>query len=344
MTVVEQSPAVAPAQSRRASRWPRRLRPEGNPREWLTALVLLSPALVILGLFHIFPMFYAAWISTRDWRRLRDRGYIGIDNYIEAFTNGDVWRSFGNTVWFALGTVPFEIILGVVIAYLLFQRVRFLSFFRTAFFLPYVTSTVAAAAVWLWIFDPRVGVMNTILGWFGAGPFRWIQEPKGIFEMFAGFLGVPWPGWADGPSLALVAIMVVTIWHYLGFHVVIYLVGLGNVPKDLYEAARVDGANERQLFFRITLPMLTPTILFGAIIATIGSFQSFNQIYQMTVRANVGGPGGPLGTTETMVIKILNEFQTNFFGYGSALSMMLFAVILLLTIIQLWASRKWVRY
>ncbi len=337
MAVVERPSAVgipSPARPRR------RL----HPREWLTALAFLSPALIVLGIFHVYPLLYAAWISTRDWRRLRDRGFIGFDNYADAFQNGDIWRSFSNTVYFALGTVPFEMIFAIVIAYLLFQKVRFLSFFRTAFFLPYVTSTVAAAAVWLWMFDPRVGIINSVLTRFGIGPFKWIQEPAGILEIFMGHLGIPWPGWAAGPSMALCAIMVVTIWHYLGFQVVVFLVGLTNVPKELYEAARVDGASERQLFFKVTLPMLTPTILFVAVIATIGSFQSFNQIYQMTVRANVGGPGGPLGTTETMVIKILNEFDGARYGYGAALSMILFVVILTLTVLQLWISRKWVRY
>ncbi len=339
MAVIDQtpvlaSPVAAPRPARRGRAW----------GQWLTALLFLAPALVILGIFHIYPLLYAIWISTRDWRRLRDRGFIGLDNYVEAVTSGEVWSSLANTIWFALGTVPFEMVFAIIIAYLLFQKVRFLSLYRTIFFLPYVSSTVAAAAVWLWMFDPRVGIFNRVLGWVGVGPLRWIQEPRGVFEMLTEHIGLPWPGWAGGPSLALFSIMLFTIWYYVGFQVVIFLVGLTNVPKELYEAARVDGANERQLFFRITLPVLTPTILFVAVIATIGSFQSFNPIYQMTSRSNVGGPGGPLGTTETLVIKILNEFQQTFYGYGAAMSIVLFAIIFALTGVQLWLSRRWVRY
>jgi multiple sugar transport system permease protein len=339
MAVVERAPALpSPAGVRR--RGPR-LRAW---RDGLTAVLFLAPALVILGLFHIYPLFFAFWLSLRRWR-LVDRGFIGLENYREAITNGDVWRALVNTVWFALGTVPVEMALGLVIAYLLFQKIRFLAVFRTLYFLPYVTSTVAAAAVWAWMFDPSRGILNSLLGKVGLGPYRWLQEPRGLFELLTGYLGIPWPGWLDGPSLALVAIMLMTIWHYLGFHIVIFLVGLGSVPRELYEAARVDGANERQLFFRITLPLITPTIFFLAVIATIGSFQSFNQIYQMSKLANVGQkPGGPLQSTETLVINILNEFQRPSLGYGSAVAIILFVIILALTLIQFRLSDRWVRY
>lgn len=339
MAVLEQTSGSTLSRSGRGVRRPRR-----DYRQWLTAFAFLSPALVVLGIFHVYPLFYAMWLSTRRWR-LVDRGFIGLDNYQNALTNGDVWRSFLNTVYFSLGTVPVEMVLAIIFAYLLFQKVKFLSFFRTVYFLPYITSTVAAAAVWAWMFDARAGVFNAMLDRFGIGPLRWLQEPRGVFELFMGNLGVPWPGWAEGPSLALVAIMAMTIWHYLGFQIVIFLVGLGNVPTELYEAAKVDGANERQLFFRITLPLLTPTIFFLAVIATIGSFQSFNQIYQMSLRANVGTrPGGPLGTTETMVIQILNEFQQSRYGYGAAIAIILFLIILTLTLIQMKLSDRWVKY
>ena len=339
MAVIERSPVLTPVDT--APRPARRGRPWG---QWLTALAFLAPALTILSVFHIYPLFYAIWISARRWR-LVDRGFIGLDNYREALTNGDVWRAFLNTVYFALGTVPLEMVLAIIIAYLLFQKVRFLAVFRTVYFLPYITSTVAAAAVWAWMFDPRVGVFNSILDRFGMGPLRWLQEPRGVLALLTAHLGVPWPGWAAGPSLALAAIMMFTVWHYLGFQIVIFLVGLGNVPRELYEAAKVDGANERQLFFRITLPLLTPTIFFLAVIATIGSFQSFNQIYQMSTRANVGGrPGGPLQTTETLVVQILNEFQSTRYGYGAAMSIILFLIILTLTLIQFRLSDRWVKY
>jgi multiple sugar transport system permease protein len=136
------------------------------------------------------------------------------------------------------------------------------------------------------------------------------------------------------------------VWHNLGFQIVIFLVGLGAVSKELYEAARVDGANERTLFFRITLPMISPTIFLIAVISTIDAFKTFTPIYVMSTQANVGTrPGGPLGTTETSVVYVLNQiFGANRFGYGAAAAMFLFLVILALTLFQLWVSRRWVRY
>ena len=340
MDRVEPLPAPATARPGRRAAGARRR----DRREWFAAYGLLLPATLILAVFHLFPIVYAVWISTRRWR-LVDRGSAGLDNYREALTNGDTWRALANTVYFTLGTVPVELALALVIAYLLFQKVRFLSVLRTLYFLPYVTSTVAAAAVWAWMFDSRNGVFNSVLGWFGLGPLRWLQEPRGVLDLLAAQLSLPWPGWAGGPSLALVAIMLMTIWHYLGFQIVVFLVGLGGIPRELYEAARVDGAGPAALFFRITLPLLAPTILFVAVIATIGSFQSFNQIYQMSSRANVGSrPGGPLHTTETLVILILNEFQSSRLGYGSAVAMLLFVIILALTLLQLRLSRRWARY
>jgi multiple sugar transport system permease protein len=159
-------------------------------------------------------------------------------------------------------------------------------------------------------------------------------------------LHLPRPGWLNGPSLALVAITVTQVWHNLGFQIVIFLVGLGAVSKELYEAARVDGANERTLFFRITLPMISPTIFLIAVISTIDAFKTFTPIYVMSTQANVGTrPGGPLGTTETSVVYVLNQiFGANRFGYGAAAAMFLFLVILALTLFQLWVSRRWVRY
>jgi multiple sugar transport system permease protein len=308
------------------------------------ALLFLAPAMLIIGVFHFYPLFYAFYISLHRWR-LRKLGFIGFENYVTAIQDADFWQSFGNTLWFALVTVPVTLSISLVLAYLLFQRVRFLGFFRTVYFLPYVTASVAAAAVWAWVFSPRNGIANELLGLVGIGPQRWLQEPRGLFELVAAGLHLPWPDWLGGPSLALSAIMVTEIWHDLGFNIIIFLVGLGAVPRELYEAGRVDGANERQLFFRITLPMISPTIFLLAVISTISAFKVFTPVYVMSGSANVGGPGGPLGTTETTVVYILNQiFGATRYGYGAAVAMYLFLVIMLLTLFQTWLSRRWVRY
>jgi multiple sugar transport system permease protein len=310
------------------------------------ALLFLAPALTILGIFSFYPLFYSIYISVHRWRLLKGP-YIGLDNYRQALETREFWDSFVNTAWFALFTVPITMIVALTLAYLLFQKVKFLGVFRTIYFLPYVTSAVAAAAVWAWVFSPRNGLANTVLGWVGIGPQRWLQEPRGIFELMSAGLHLPWPGWLDGPSLALVAITVTVVWHNLGFQIVIFLVGLGAISKELYEAARVDGATERQVFFRITLPMLSPTIFLIAVISIIDAFKVFTPIYVMSGSANVGQrPGGPVGTTQTSVVYVLNQIYGGGarYGYAAAVAMFLFAVILALTLFQLWISRRWVRY
>ncbi|MDP9374814.1 MAG: sugar ABC transporter permease [Chloroflexota bacterium] len=307
------------------------------------AYLFLAPALLVLVVFHFFPIFYAFYISLHSWK-LRRGPLIGLDNYAEALRKPEFWRSFGNTVYFVLGTIPITLILALLFAYLLFQKVRFLSFFRTVYFLPYITSTVAAAAIWTWIFNPRSGILNQILeGAFGAR-LRWLQEPKGIFYMVATAFGAgdAVPGWLHGPSLALVSIMAMTIWHRVGFDIVIFLAGLGNINQELYEAARIDGAGEWDLFRRITLPLLAPTIVFLTVISTIGAFQTFNQIYVMSTSSGVGGTaGGPLNSTQTVVIYIYNQFYSSQrYGYGSAVAFILFGVILALTLVQLRLGRR----
>jgi multiple sugar transport system permease protein len=314
-------------------------------RNTTVALLFLAQAMEFFCVFHFYQLFYAFYISLHRWR-LVNQGYIGFENYVTALHEKEFWRAFLNTTWFAVITVPVTMAVALTLAYLLFQKVRFLGVFRTIYFLPYVTSAVAAAAVWAWVFSPRNGLANEVLGWVGIGPQRWLQEPRGIFDIVSSGVGLPWPGWLEGPSLALVAIMILQIWHNLGFQIVIFLVGLGAVSRELYEAARVDGASERQVFFRITLPMISPTVFLIAIISTIDAFKAFTPIYVMSTGANVGSrPGGPLGTTETSVVYVLNQiFGATRYGYGAAAAMFLFVVIMALTLFQMWVSRRWVRY
>ena len=299
------------------------------------AYLFLAPALTVISVFHFFPIFYAFYVSVRNWG-VTDRGMVWFKNYNEALHTHAFWQSLGNTLYFAIGTVPITMVAACIVAYLLFQKVRFLSLFRTLYFLPYVTSTVAAATVWLWIFNPRAGLANTFLGWFGVGRLRWTQEPNGVIRMIGNAMHISVPGLLQGPSLALVAVIILTIWHQLGFQVVIFLVGLGNIPGETYEAARIDGAGETQIFFRMTLPLLMPTFFFLTIISTISAFQAFNEIYIISSNSNVGGPGGPLRTTQTVMVNVFNQFQVNHrLGYGSAIAFILFGMILVLTLIQL---------
>jgi multiple sugar transport system permease protein len=304
------------------------------------AYLFLLPAVLVLAVFHFFPLFFAFYISLHNWK-LKKVAFIALANYQEALHKPDFWESFGNTIFFAIGTVPFTMALALLFAYLLFQKVRFLSFFRTIYFLPYITSTVAAAAVWTWIFNARSGVMNALLGNFGV-ELRWLQESKGIFYMIGQHFDVALPQWAHGPSLALTSIMAMTTWHLIGFDIVIFLAGLGNISKELYEAARIDGAGEWLIFRRITMPLLMPTIYFLTIISSIAAFKAFNEIYVMSTTAGNGSTAGnPLGSTQTLVIYVYNQFYSSQrLGYGSAIAFLLFAAILALTLVQLWFGRR----
>jgi multiple sugar transport system permease protein len=307
-----------------------------------TAILLLLPALLVLSVFHFFPLLYAFYISLHRWRFV-DQGYVGLQNYQSALASPSFWLALANTGFFVLMVVPTTMVAALVLSVMLFQRVRFLAVYRTIFFLPYVTSSVAAAGVWAWIFNPQYGMANQLLKLVGVTPQQWLQEPQGVLLLLATRLGLNLPGWAQGPSLALVAIAIMTAWSFLGFEIVIFLVGLGSIPNDVYEAARVDGASSWQMLRRISLPLLSPSILLVSVIMTIGSFQEFNRIYQMSLGANVGSrPGGPLGSTETLVVLVYNEFYSSLHvGYGAAIAFVLFIILLVLSIIQFATGRRY---
>ncbi len=238
----------------------------------------------------------------------------------------DVWRGLVITVYYSAGTVPFQLALGLFFAVLLFQNIKGRELFRVLYFMPYVTPAVASAAVFRLMFSPRAaGPINAILNRLGIPPQRWLMEPRGIFQLLGGAFGWQVPPWAAGPSLALVVIMLYSIWTYVGYDTVIYLAGLGNIPQELKEAAAIDGANGWQIFRHVTLPLLSPTTYFLSLIAVIGTFKAFNHIYVMR-------EAGAQGTVNTFSVVIFDEFFTKTrYGYASALAFVLFAVILSLT-------------
>jgi multiple sugar transport system permease protein len=296
-------------------------------RETGIAYLYLAPAILLLGLFHFFPAIYALYISTFRWGIVQER-FVGLENYQRLLTDERFWNSLGVTVWYVLLCIPAQIVLGLGIAYLLFQPIRGRLGYRTAYFLPYITSTVAAALVWRWIYNPDRGLLNGILSALGLPTSQWLNESSGVFALLAGGAGITLPPALAGPSVALVCVSVMSIWHYVGFNIVIFLAGLGNIPKELYEAARIDGAGEWQVFRRVTLPMLSPTTFFLATVSTIGALQAFNQIYVMT-------GGGPLDTTRTVVMLIFQTFyQQTRVGYGSAMAFILTGIILALTLLN----------
>ncbi len=307
-------------------------------RENLQAYLFILPALLILTVFHFLPGFAALGMSFMRWGVVPER-FTGIDNYVAILDPGgsrfaEFVNSLGVTLWYVALTVPVEMAVALALAYILFQNVAGRAGYRTAYFLPYITSTVAAAAVFSWIFNPQSGFVNYLLELVGIGAQRWTQEPRGLFELVAAGVGVRLPEALAGPSLALVAVAIVTVWHFVGFQTVIFMAGLGNISREYYEAARIDGANERQLFFKITLPLLSPTTFFVLIIATIGAMRAFNQIYVLTAPQI----GGPLGTTTTLSMEIFRTFfqrtSNNGIGLGAAMAFILVIIILALTFVQ----------
>jgi multiple sugar transport system permease protein len=299
--------------------------------------ILLAPALILLLVFEFFPLFYGLYISMCDWR-LSCVKFLGFGNYTRALADPDMWHSLLVTATYSIIAVPLQLGIGLVLAYLLFQKIRGLTIYRMIYFLPYITTTVASAAIWVFLYSPDNGLFNLILTKLGLPSFQWLLETRGIFEMAATPLGITIPAWAAGPSLALMCILVYTTWVFVGYDIVIFLGGLGNISKEYYDAAKVDGAQGWKLFRYITFPLLSPTTFFLLIISVIGTFKAFNHIWVMT-------QGGPIDATTTSSIFIFKQLIVyNRYGYSSALSFIVFLVILVLTIIQNQLAGKRVVY
>lgn len=235
----------------------------------------------------------------------------------------DLLQGFWVTVMYAFGTVPVQLSVGLVLAYLLFQPIRFRAFFRMVYFIPYITPFVATSIVFRVMFDAgQTAPANRVLSLFGIEPQRWILERNSMGELFG------LPDFLAGPALALVVIMIYSTWTYIGYDAVIFLAGLGNIPGELYEAARIDGASGWRIFRHITLPMLSPTVFFLSLVAIIGTFQAFTQIWIL----RTGAVGSKVNTAS---VYIFDELQnSNRYGYASSMAFVLFALILLMTLFQ----------
>jgi len=289
--------------------------------------MFMLPALLLMLLWIYLPAVNAFWISLfRDFNYLGNATFVWFENYQIAFRDPLFIRSLVNTAWYVVGTVPLSIALGVFVAILLNENIRGLPLLRLAYFLPYITALTAAAAVWSWIFNPGLGLLNYVLG---LENFRWLSNPTGIFAMALNPFGINLSGYAAGPSVALVAIMIMSVWSFLGYNVVIFLAGLQSISKEYYEAARIDGANWWQQLRWITWPLLMPTTFFVLIISLIGSLNVFTQILIMTPT------GGVLNDTISVVMYLYQKGFRDFdFGYASALAFVLFVITLLLTLMQ----------
>lgn len=281
---------------------------------WQNALKSNSNRGLIFGLMVAFLLIAAGWVISDGWARMM---LTGDARFLE---------SLPLTVFYALGTVPAELGIALLLAYVLFQNLRGKEFFRMLYFLPYITPTVASAVVFRTLFSPReTALVNQILSIFGIEPQKWLFEPKPFINIL---FGTELEGLLAGPSMALVSIIFFGIWTYVGYNTVIFLAGLGSIPGELYEAAEIDGANSWQSFRYITLPLLSPVTFYLALIAFIGTFKAFNHIYVMRVPS-------ALGTVNVASVQIFDTFyKSNQYGYATAQAILLFLIILALTMVQ----------
>lgn len=284
-------------------------------REAITFYLCISPWLIGLVAFVLGPMLASFYFSLTDWTLLSPPVWAGLDNYARMATDPLVLQSLKITGLFTLAYVPLDLMGGLALALLMNQKVRGISFFRTAYYLPSVISGVAYVVLWMWIFHPSAGLFNTLLA----------------------YVGIPGPRWLASPDWALPAIVIMSLWG-LGRSMVIYLAGLQGVPAHLYEAAALDGASAWQQFWAITLPLLTPTIFFNLVLSIIGTAQTFTQAFVAT-------NGGPLNATLFYVLYLYRQaFQMFRMGYASALAWALFVIVMVLTLLVVRSGRSWVYY
>jgi ABC-type sugar transport system permease subunit len=283
----------------------------------LAAFLFLSPTLLVFSVFVIFPVFFSFYLSFHEWNMFStERSFVGVRNYVRMLHAPEFWLALKNTVIYTVGTVPLNMTLALIVAYLLSKKIVGKKWLRTAFFAPVVTSSVAAAVIWRWVYDPNFGLLNYCLSWFGIPGVNWLNQPAG----------------------AMFSLIVMGVWKSFGANMVLFAAGLQAIPEHYYEAAEIDGAGRWRRFWNITLPLLSPTTFFILVMSVIGSFQVFDIVYVLT-------SGGPLGATKVLVF-YLYEHAFKFFemGYASAVAYALFAVIFVLTLLQIRYLRARVHY
>lgn len=265
--------------------------------------VFIAPSLIFLFVFVVLPIFAALYLSFTQYNLLKPPKLIGLDNYQALLTDDRFVHSIVNTLVFALGTIPTGTALALLFALFVNQKIRGITFFRTAFYMPVVTSFVAVSLIWLLLYDPSVGVLNYLLQ----------------------LVGLPRSEWLQSPQTSLLSIIIFTVWKNIGYNMVIYLAGLQGIPDHLYEAAEIDGAGDWEKFWSVTVPLLQPTTFFVVVVWFIGALQMFVQVLILT-------QGGPLDTTITVVYLVYsNAFEYLKLGYAAAMSFVLFIFIGLIT-------------
>jgi multiple sugar transport system permease protein len=292
-----------------------------------TAYLYLLPALAILAVFVFYPFFSAFGISLFKWGVLPPRPYVGFANYTYIFHDKYFWRALGHTLYYVAITVPVTLFLAILVASLLNKGLRFLSFARTSFFVAYISPIVAIAMVWRWMYNTDYGLLNYFLSLLDKLPFVHLNAIA----------------WLNDPKYALNAVIILSIWHFVGYQAIILLAGMQNIEQQYYDAAKVDGATGFQAWRRVTIPLLTPQLFFVFIISLIGSFKVFTEINILL------NGSGPLRSAETIVYYILRlsgriDGGTQHLGRAAAASVVLFGIIFALTVFQMTVTQRKVHY
>ncbi|MBE6011118.1 MAG: sugar ABC transporter permease [Lachnospiraceae bacterium] len=288
-----------------------------SKKEALKGYLCILPALVILGVFQIYPIFKAMVMSFyTKYNYMKDEVYaVGLGNFSDILKDPDFWTALKNTSLFVLGVVPATLIISLFIAVLLNRKIKFKGIFQSIYFIPFITSSVAVASVWKWIFDSKFGLLNYILSFFRIDPIKWLIDPK----------------WA------MASLIIFSIWKNLGYNIIILLAGLSNIDGTYYRAAKVDGASRWHILTKVTIPLLMPTLTYVSIMSLIGSFKVFDEVYILFERG-----AGPAKSCLTLVFYIYDKFATKYaYGIASAATMVLFAIVLAITLLQLRLSKKY---
>jgi ABC-type sugar transport system permease subunit len=287
-------------------------------REWLTFLAFVGPNIGLFVVFTYAPLIRNLLLSFQDYNTFTDEGeFIGLSNFTDVLTDSQTGVILRNTVVFTIAVVGIILLLGLLVAMLLNQKLRFRNGVRSLIFSPTVLAGSAVAVVWIYIFDPRNGLILQLVKPLGINPPRWLYDP----------------------AWAMIAIVIVYVWKNLGYATVIYIAGLQAIPNDLYEAARVDGANAWQRFRNVTIPGLSPVMFFLAVTSVLGSFQAFDLIRVMT-------NGGPINATNVLIFRLYElGFGTNSsIGRASVIGLILFVIMLIVTSLQLRYLERRVSY
>ncbi|WP_214320339.1 carbohydrate ABC transporter permease [Nonomuraea sediminis] len=292
------------------AKWTSRFDRAGSP------YLYIAPFFVLFAIFGLFPLVYTAWVSLHDWQLAGDSTFVGLDNYAELFADPDFWNSVLNTVgMFVLASVP-QLLIALVLASLLNRPLRGLTFLRMGVLAPMITSIAAVAIVFSQLFSRDAGLANWVIGLFGAAPVDW-QADK-------------WSSWT--------AIATMVDWRWTGYNALIYLAAMQSIPRDVYEAAELDGASKARQFWRITIPMIKPAVIFTVIMSTIGGMQLFTEPLLFGQGKLSGGSLGQFQTTAMYMFK--KAFEDFDYGYGSAVAWMIFILIVLIALVNFLISRR----